>query len=111
MVSKLKEKERIFLAGCIKSLIEADNRMEEAEFTDLEDIIKRLNFDDFDKSLETFESKVKDSETFWQMAGEIDNTETQELVLQILDELSLQDGIPGYEERKIIDDLSKFWDS
>ena len=57
-VTKLNDSERMFLAGCIKNDIMADGSIDDEELTDMDEILKRLGFNDFDDMLEAFENKI-----------------------------------------------------
>ena len=101
--------EKVFLAGCIKMIMLADGTIEELELNDLEKIQSRLQFDDFEDCLGEFENTVKDSESYFLLAEKIENTEAQDLILEILDELILQSGSPDPTQKSIFDRLQEIW--
>ena len=53
-IKKLDDRERIFLAGCIESMMLADGFSSEAENSDLNSIVSR-DFPDFDMKLQEFD--------------------------------------------------------
>ncbi|MCF7928925.1 MAG: hypothetical protein K9L68_08440 [Spirochaetales bacterium] len=108
-VANLNDEEKMFLAGCIKKMLLSDDSFADAEMDDLERLRDDWEFADLDDSLETFESSVEDEESFWTLAEKIYNTEAQEVILQILDEIAFQDGIPTPEESEFFHHLQELW--
>ena len=109
-VSALSKDERIFLAGCMKSMILADGSVAPTEVEELDRLIKRLEFGDFEKSLEDFDAQIKDTETFWEKAETI-SSNARALILSVLEELALFEGIPQPVERALLDQLRDAWAS
>ncbi len=110
MITKLGDKEKMFLAGCIKSIILADGKIEPAEIEDLNRLTGELGFDDFEKYLEVFEKEVRDSDMFWETASKIESTDARDIILKVMYELSLQDGFTEKVERDFLDKLKTIWD-
>lgn len=108
-INKLAEHEKVFLAGAVEKTILADGSIQEKETQDLDKIIEDLGFDDYEKCLDSFEAKVKDSESFWQLAGTIQNEEAQDAILNVVYELSLQDGVMGAAESRLFNELKELW--
>ena len=108
-IDKLDKQEKVFLAGCIKSMILADGKIVEEELIDLEKINKEINFTDFEETLEEFELNVKDEESFWDYAEKIKSETAKELILQTINELSLQKGYTQINELNLIKKLEKKW--
>ena len=50
-ISFMNHDERVFLAGCIETIIVADSNIEENELENLDRTIKELNFKNFDDCL------------------------------------------------------------
>ena len=61
-VDKLNHNERVFLAGCIKTIIMADGDITGIELKDIDNLYKEDNFTDFRECLEEFESIVDTKE-------------------------------------------------
>ncbi len=101
--------ERVFFAGCIKNMIMADRQFEEAELEELEQILEECDFTDYEESLEEFENTIHDSDAFWEMAENIENPETQEIILEILYDLSIQTGMEDPSEEHLISRLKAIW--
>jgi hypothetical protein len=101
--------ERVFFAGCIKNMIMADRQFDESELNELDKLLEDCNFTDYEESLEEFESTVRDSDTFWEMAENIENPETQEIILEILYDLSIQKGMEDPSEEHLITQLKEIW--
>ena len=108
-VTKLKDRERMFLAGCIKNDIIADGTIDDEELKDLDVILKKLGFHDFDGMLETFEGTIKDEESFWELAESITSKDVQNIILEVLYELSIQDGLVAPGQKKLMEDLQAAW--
>jgi uncharacterized tellurite resistance protein B-like protein len=107
--SRLTDDEKMFLAGCIRNLILADGNIQDEEVAELNKVIDRLHFNDFDEKLDRFENTITSTESFWEEAATITNPETQDLILDILNEIALQEGLIGRAEKKVITDLQTFW--
>ncbi len=106
----LDQKEKMFLAGCIKSMILAEGTIKDEELNDLEKITEELQFNDFNDSLTQFEDKIHDKESFWTLAKEIVREETIDLIIKILYEMSIQDGYTFPNEKALIDGLRSIWE-
>ena len=99
-IEKLSLDERIFLAGCVKTMILADGNVTESELSDIDDITKHL---------EEFEKQVTSSEDFWELAREITSPKSRDIILKYLDEVSIQDGFPDVAEKKFFNQLVECW--
>jgi uncharacterized tellurite resistance protein B-like protein len=108
-IKRLNEEEKMFIAGCIKQLIMVDGNFEEEELLDLDRITGDLQFDEYEASLEAFEEQIVDEESFWEVADHITDTSTQELIITVLYELAIQDGIIEDEEETLIQRLKEHW--
>jgi len=108
-VNLLDQKEKVFFAGCLKSLLLSDGKIEESEITDLHQLTEKLYFDSFDSYLETFEERVKTIETFWEMAEKITDSDVQDLIITSLHEIMLKDHIPGVQNGRLIEELEHMW--
>ena len=109
MVAPLTRKERVFLAGCIKSMLLSDGVIDDQENSELDALILRLKFEDFGGCLTEFESLVGDQESFWEMAGTIVRAEAQNLILESLREIMLHGGVPGEAGEHLISRLKETW--
>ena len=109
-ISSLSHDEEVFLAGSFKMFILADGNIGEEELEDLDDLYRKLEFQDYEDCLIEFEQTLPDREAFFARAEQITNSESQDLILQALYELSLHSGIPSTtEEEGIFSKLSKIW--
>lgn len=108
-VSHMDQKDKIFFAGCLKSLLLSDGKIENSEVKDLHELTDKLYFDSFETYLETFEARVKTIETFWEMAENITDNDVQDLIITSLHEIQLKDHIPGYSNGKLIEELEYMW--
>ncbi|MBN1797243.1 MAG: TerB family tellurite resistance protein [Spirochaetales bacterium] len=107
-IEELSAHEKMFLAGCIESVMLADGASSEEEIGRLNTIVSD-DFPDFDERLAEFDSRVKDEESFWQTAKSITDRNSQDLILQVLDGLALQDGMIENSETKLLDKLKTLW--
>ncbi len=108
-ISFMNHDERVFLAGCIETIIVADSNIEENELENLDRTVKELNFEDFDDCLSEFESSIKDSETFFEKAETITKPEVKDAILKIIYEFLRSNGIPEKSEESLFNRLSKLW--
>ncbi len=108
-VNLMAQKEKVFFAGCLKSLLLSDGKIEENEVTDLHELTEKLVFNSFDSYLEKFENRVKTVETFWEMAENITDDDVQDLIITSLHDLQLKDHIPGFHNGKLLEELESMW--
>lgn len=111
MVTPLTRDERIFLAGCIKTMMLSDGSIENQEILELDDLISHLNFSDFDQCLEEFETRVQDEKSFWEMAASIERPAARDIILESVRVIMLHAGIPGDTEGGVIRRLEGAWRS
>ena len=109
-LSRLSHEERVFLAGCIRTVMLADGHMQDAELKDLDRIYKNLDFHDYDECLDEFEEKITDEKAFMIEAARIRSPEAQNLILDTVYELAVQNGAPDDEQEGIFMKLSKLWE-
>jgi len=108
-ISFMSYDERVFLAGCIETIIVSDGNIEENELENLDKTIKELKFNDFDNCLSEFENLVKDSDIFFEKAETITKQETKDVILEILFEFIRSNGIPEKSEESVFQRLQKLW--
>lgn len=108
-IDNLSHEEKIFLAGCIESMILADGEIDEAELEDLNRIIEETGFDDYEECLEAFSEEVTTEEGFFEKASEIDSADAQNEILEIIEELSLQSGFANIDQDHLIHRLETIW--
>ena len=108
-ISFMCHEERVFLAGCIETIIVADSNIEENELENLDRAVKELNFEDFDDCLSEFESQIKDSETFFEKAETITKPEVKDAILKIIYDFLRSNGIPEKSEEGLFERLNKMW--
>ena len=108
-VTKFNDNERMFLAGCIKNDIIADGSIDDEELEDLDALLNKLGFHDFDDMLEAFEDKIEDEESFFELAESITSKDVQNIILEVLYELSIQDGFVAPGQKKLMEDLKAAW--
>ena len=108
-LSKLDKAAKIFLAGCMKTMMMADGQISQSELKDIDKLYNQEHFTDFEECLEEFENVVKSEDDFWKMAEEIENPETRDIILAHIYEISLEDGIPSAGEKKFYQQLEDSW--
>ncbi len=109
-ISFMNHEERVFLAGCIKTIITVDNNIEENELENLDKTLEELNFKNFDDDLSEFESQIKDSDTFFKKAETITRPEVRDAIIRIVYEFMLSNGIPQKSEGSIFKKLKTLWE-
>jgi hypothetical protein len=107
---KLSERERIFLAGCMKSMILADGKIDIEEVDELDRLIDQIDFTDFEICLEKFEVHFRDSDAFWDEAKSMKD-QAKETILTLLEDISLMEGFRQIAETKLLANLKEIWKS
>lgn len=107
---ELSERERIFLAGCMKSMILADGKIDIEEVDELDRLIDQIDFTDFEICLEKFEVQFHDSDAFWDEATSIKG-QAKETILSLLEDISLMEGFRQIGETKLLANLKEIWKS
>ena len=108
-ISNLKHNEKVFLAGCIKTIFLANGNISQAETDEINELYDVEKFDDFEECLNEFESKIKTEEDFLKFTREINNSETQDIILGRLFSISIDDGVQNTSETHIINKLKSVW--
>ena len=108
-ISKLEHNEKVFLAGCIKTLLLSDGNISQAEIDDINKLYNVEHFNDFDECLTEFENNIKDEEGFLNSAKEITNSDTQDIILGQLFSISIDDGVQSTSEAHIVNKLKSLW--
>lgn len=109
-VGKLTKEERVFLAGCIRAVTMADGSINEEELEDIDSLLKKLKFRDYEECLVDFEEEVEDEESFYEYARKIKNREARDVILETIYELALHEGVPDESEENIFNRLNKIWE-
>ncbi len=109
-VSSLNHEERVFLAGCIRSVMMADGSIENEELEDLDKILRKLKFKDYEECLVEFEENVEDEDSFYEYAKRITDKKAQEIILNTIYELTLHEGVPDSEGESVFTNLNKLWE-
>ena len=109
-ISFMSYEERVFLAGCIETIVVSDSNIEENELENLDKTLEEINFKDFDDCLSKFEDHIKDNDTFFERAKTIINQNTKDAILEILYEFVRSNGIPGKTEESFLERLQKLWE-
>lgn len=108
-ITNISETEKEFFAGCIKSMIMADGKIDEREIQELEKLQKELGFSNFDKYLINFEEEYTSSDQFWEEAKHIENSEVQTIILKWLTDISLIKGYQLESEKVLLKKLNELW--
>ena len=108
-ITKLEHNEKVFLAGCIKTLLLSDGNISQAEIEDIDKLYDVEHFDDFEECLTEFENKIREEEDFINSAKEITNSDTQDIILSRLFSISIDDGVQNTSEAHIINKLKSIW--
>ncbi len=108
-IKDLNRQEKVFFAGCVKSMILADGVIDDVEIAEVNKIRDILHFDDIDSCLDEFEEEVDSEDAFWEMALEVDREEARDLILGTLDELSRVSGYQHLPEKTLYNNLKEVW--
>ena len=108
-LSILDQNAKMFLAGCMKTMMMADGKISQSELKDIDNLYTEEHFTDFEERLGEFEEKVKDEDAFWQMAGTIKEQDARDIILGHIYDVSLEDGMPSAGEKKFYTQLEEFW--
>jgi hypothetical protein len=108
-ISKLEHNEKVFLAGCVKTMLLSDGNISQAEIDDINKLYNAEHFDDFEECLTEFENKISDEEGFLAAAKEITNPDAQDTILGQLFSISIDDGVQSTSEAHILNKLKDFW--
>ncbi|MCD6122517.1 MAG: hypothetical protein J7K04_11830 [Spirochaetales bacterium] len=108
-IKRLKHEERVFLAGCIRAITMANGIIEEEELADIDKIIDKLKFNDYEECLVEFEENIPDKEAFYEYAKQIKDKKAQDIILSVVYELTLQEGAPDESEESIFNTLNSIW--
>ncbi len=101
--------EKVFLAGAIRATIVGDGSIEGAELDDLDQIYKRLEFHDYEQCLDEFEQEVPDEEAFYEAARAVTRPEAQDVILDVVYDLSVHSGAPEGPQERVFDRLNRIW--
>ena len=107
---KLSHEEKVFLAGCIKTMILADGNITSDELSEIDEMYSKEGFDDFDACLKEYEDTIKSNDDFWNCAKKITSAKSQEIILLALDEIALEGGFADPAEKKFYNKLAIFWE-
>jgi hypothetical protein len=105
----LSHEEKVVLAGCIRMTIVADGRIQDEELDDLDRIQRRLGFTDYEACLAEFDEKLGDEPSLLGVAAEITNPETQDVILGIVYELAVQEGVMAEGQEHLFRKLNDLW--
>jgi hypothetical protein len=108
-VARLTERDRMFLAGCIEATILHDGKAGDAELKDLDDLTRKLGFDDYEQRLDEFEEAVKGEEAFREAALAVTDSFSRKLILQVVYELSLRSDVPENMHGRMFELLNGLW--
>lgn len=108
-ISKLEHTEKVFLAGCIKTMLLADGNISQAEIDDINKLYDVEHFEDFEDCLTEFENNVNDEEAFLNSAKKITNPDTQDIIIGQLFSISIDDGVQSTQEAHVIKKLKSLW--
>jgi len=107
----LTHEDKVFLAGSIQAIILADgNSPTPSELADLEKIFKRLDFQDYEDCLEDFEGRIDDEKAFLKAAMKVKSAQAQDVILRVIYELSLQNGLPNDSQESMERKLRTIWE-
>ncbi len=110
-IDRLSHDEKVFLAGCLKSMILSNSQMEESQLEAMERLYKRLGLSDYERYLTEFEDTVSGWEDFYARAEHIVRPEARDIILKSTYEVLIQDGLLDESEEGLFKKLSAVWET
>ena len=109
-VERLSHAEKVFLAGCVKSMILSNSQIDESQIEDMERLFGSLGLPNYEEYLTEFEDSVSGWEDFFSRAEQITRPEARKVILESTYEVLIQDGLLDESEEGLFRKLSALWE-
>jgi hypothetical protein len=113
---KLSHQDKVFLVGCVKTMLLDESEIEmaeidlqELELQDMERLFGRLGLPDYESYMNEFDEEVRTRESFWAAAAKISNPRARDLILKSVYELMRESGAPSESQQRLFDELRTLW--
>jgi hypothetical protein len=100
--------ERIALVGLVKMVVLADGEVAEDEIEHVEELVDAFGEEGYEATLESFEKRFPDEDSFRKFLGTIERQGARELIFGTVLESADEGAIEG-AEAAVLDWLSKLW--
>jgi hypothetical protein len=108
-LADLNQDERTALVGLMKQTVMSDGNVSEEELEYVEELVDTFGEDGYQTTLDAFEKRFKDVESFKKFLGGIGRQEARELIFGTVLEAAGAEAIEG-AEAELLDWLGKAWD-
>ena len=105
----LNQDERTALVGLMKLVVTSDGNVSEEELEHVEDLVDAFGEDGYQRTLDAFEKRFVDAQSFRGFLRTISREEARELIFATVLESAGVDAIEG-PEADLLDWLAKTWD-
>jgi hypothetical protein len=105
----LNQDERTALVGLMKLVVMSDGSVSEEELEHVEDLVDAFGEDGYQRTLDAFESRFSDSQSFRTFLRTISRQEARELIFGTVLEGAGAEAVEG-GEAELLDWLARTWD-
>ena len=105
----LNQDERTALVGLMKLTVMSDGNVSEEELESVEDLVDAFGEEAYESTLDAFEKRFPDGESFKAFLGKIGRQDARELIFGTVLEAAGSEAIEG-GEAELLDWLAKIWD-
>jgi hypothetical protein len=108
-LNELNQDERTALVGLMKATVMSDGNVSEEELEYVEDLVDAFGEDAYEGTLDAFEKRFTDIESFKKFLAQIGRQDARELIFGTVLEAAGSEAIEG-NEADLLDWLAKTWD-
>ncbi len=108
-LEELNQDERTALVGLMKLTVMSDGNVSEEELESVEDLVDAFGEEVYESTLDAFEKRFPDAESFKVFLGKIGRQDARELIFGTVLEAAGSEAIEG-REAELLDWLAKAWD-
>jgi hypothetical protein len=107
-LEELNQDERTALVGLMKLTVLSDGNVSEEELEDIEDLVDAFGEEAYESTLDAFEKRFADVESFKAFLAKIGRQDARELIFGTMLEAAGSEAIEG-REAELLDWLAKAW--
>jgi hypothetical protein len=108
-LEELNQDERTALVGLMKLTVMSDGNVSEEELESVEDLVDAFGEDAYESTLDAFEKRFTDGESFKVFLSKVGRQDARELIFGTVLEAAGSEAIEG-REAELLDWLAKAWD-
>ena len=105
----LNQDERTALVGLMKLTVLSDGDVSEEEIEDVEDLVDAFGEESYESTLDAFEKRFSDAESFKTFLSKIGRQDARDLIFGTVLEAAGSEAIEG-REAELLEWLTKAWD-